>query len=149
MGITIGGVSHQRPGTNYDIWFDFLEGGPSDATYEVRGDDRIIPAKPGRLVRDRQPDKLSIVLVGWVEGQGATDTLRRQDYFDLMAELLTVWDGAIAPVTITVSSPTEGVPSTMSIDARFVRKSGPAKVGEHFRRFTIYFESVDSPPVWS
>lgn len=147
--LTLGGVELQRVGA-YEVWFEFLEGGPSDSIYHVRGDDTVIPAKPGQLVRNRVPDVLPIVLVGWVEGQGATHTAKREDYVDLMAELLAVFDPALDPMVLKAWGPVEGLGSavTATINARFLRRTGPAKVGEFHRRQTIYLESVDDPPVW-
>lgn len=148
--LTHAGVELQRPANNYNVWFDFSVGGPADAVYVVRGEDAVIVGKPGRFVTTRKPDHLVIILAGWVEGQGATHTAKREDYLDLMAELSAVWDPALDPSPLIVSAPVEGLGTgmTATLNARFLRRTGPPKVGEFFARMTIYLECVDDPPMW-
>jgi hypothetical protein len=146
--LTFGGVELQRPEDNYEVYFEFSDGGPSDYTYEVRGDDTVIPGKDGQMVRDRKADHLGIVLVGWVEGQGSTHTAKREDYVALMSVLGAVLDPVLDPQELIAYPPVDGVPDPRMLLARFLRKTGPTKTGEYFRRMTLYFECIDDPPVW-
>ena len=145
-----GSVELQRPEQNWSVYFEFVDGGPSDAVFTVMGEDAIIVGKAGRFVTSRRADVQPITLVGWVEGQGATHAAKREDYFALMDELAAVWSPDLEPSLLEVYAPVDGVPEGLvaSLNARFLRRTGPTKDGEFFRRMTVYLECVDDPPVW-
>lgn len=144
------GVELQRISTGHDVWFEFVDGGPSDAVFTVEGMDHVIVGKSGRFVGSRRADVLPIILVGWVEGQGTTHAEKREDYFALMDELSAVWSPDLDPSPLVAYSPVDGVPDGLqaTLNARFLRRTGPTKEGEFFRKMTVYLECVDDPPVW-
>jgi hypothetical protein len=85
------------------VFLQLIEGGP-DWTPEVRGEDRIVPYRSGRVYAPRRNDRLPILLKGWVAGSGANEATRKSDTAAARAALRTLFDPTAGLGTLTVTT---------------------------------------------
>jgi len=73
-----------------------------DDTWEVRGEDTVIPSAHGRTARDRKRDYLIIEVNGFVTGQGASPALQLADVRSRIQTLRGVFDPTQSPGDLVV-----------------------------------------------
>lgn len=97
------------------VTFDSVDLQPSDRTFfleitqglneppEVRGVDVVVPGLDGQVPRPRRRDRLTIVLTGWIQGQGADQDARRSDFRATAETIRGLFHPAGDPATIQVT----------------------------------------------
>jgi hypothetical protein len=85
------------------IFLQIVEGGP-DTPPEVRGEDRTVPYRSGKVYSPRRYDRLPILLKGWVAGQGSDEDTRKADTATARAELRTLFDTTAGLGTLNVTT---------------------------------------------
>lgn len=111
---------------------------------EVRGQDLIVPAYSGQIVRNRLGHRKGIGLRGWIRGVGATDEDDdRADFATNRATFNTLFDTTLEPGAL-VASLEDG--SSKTIDARTLNVIPDVQVPT-LVYVDIELESVD--PDWT
>jgi hypothetical protein len=126
------GTSLQRDGTLVMQVTRGLLGAPT-----VRGDDTIIPHLLGRTPRSRQADRLPIELAGWILAEDP------EEFWPLVAEMNTLFDGVALPRVLSANVPGVG---ECTINARPVGVTITPVVESHAAQIDVLLESVD--PYW-
>jgi hypothetical protein len=114
-GLTFAGTSLMRD----DGVFLMLKKGAGEIP-SVRGVDTIVPGLTGRVFRNRVADRLVLELEGYVQGQEDPDDhdpTEPEAYYDLVDELVELFDPAADPAALSGTWP-DG--SIRSIDCRVV-----------------------------
>lgn len=145
MGLTYRGTDVQTANIFLDLYSGFFE------PPLVRGEDDVIPGRPGRDVMAREKDIRRLRLEGWVTGTGATQAARSQSWYAATEALMALLDYTLAPGALVVSSPYLGLPAgSKSIDVRAVGMvGGPVLSCMSAQRWSIDLECVSNPPDWS
>lgn len=73
------------------------------ATWEVRGQDTVIPSAPGQVPRNRVRDRLVIEVAGPVCGVGDSEQEQRADLEAALGELNLLFDPTGGPRTLSVA----------------------------------------------
>jgi len=124
----------------------WLESG-LDGGLDVRGVDKVIPRRAGRLARDRVADLRTPVIKGWVRGVGADDDERGEDFRDAMNDLLGALFLPTRAFADLVVGPLEDGVRTATIAARPL----PGPIVEYkpvpAATVTVRFEAVS--PFWT
>lgn len=94
------------------VHFDVVSGLNDGLT--VRGEDTTIPAMDGRVARNRKKDTRTVVLAGFLQGIGTSESERLSDYQTLRDEMEETFD----LLTVGTLSGTAADGTTRSIDAR-------------------------------
>ncbi len=134
------------------IYFEVAQGGLDDAP-AVRGDNVVIPGKPGQTHMTKVEDHLLVTLHGYVEGQGATAAEQRVDYRALMDSIKAVFDPTAEPFDLVATGGepyyNEGLDTgeTATITVEFLRFTGPPGNGVA-REFDIECRCISDPPAW-
>jgi len=103
----------------------------------VRGRDTVIPQAAGQTPRSRQADRLPIELAGWILAEDP------EEYWELVAELNTLFDGVALPRVLSCTVPSIGA---ATIDARPLSIEITPMVESHAARVDVLLESSD--PYW-
>ena len=140
MTLLIGALNIQSVSNGY--FGEIIEGGPSDAIADVRGQRVLIPGRAGLYTPSDnfEDDHLTIRIHMWVGGDGADHEARAASYATRFAALKTACDVANRQDVVLTSG-------SYTISAGFVRLVGPPAVVEQAREFEIEFEATD-PPEW-
>lgn len=110
---------------------------------EVRGQDLIVPAREGQIVRNRVGHRLPIELRGWIRGVGASDEDDdRTDFATNRTAFRALFNPRLDPGAL-VATLEDG--STQTIDARTLNVITDPVVPT-FERVSVELESVD--PDW-
>ena len=108
----------------------------------VRGVDIVVPARAGRIVRNRVGDYLSIELLGIVGGSGADEAAQRSDFADRRAAMRALFDPTLAPGALVATLENA---TTATIAARSLNIVWD-QVVPTLARVSVEMESVD--PDW-
>lgn len=129
------------------IWLDLHN--PFEPA-EVRGDDLVIPQKPGQAVMTRVKHRRVIELRGFVRGVGDDEASRTVAFREASEALMAVIDFTLAPGTLTAFAPYLGLPtgSESSIDARAADAVPGEIVQQSYQKWSIRLVSVSNPPEW-
>lgn len=131
-------------------WFEISAGG-LDSFPVVRGENVVLPSKPGHTYMPKVEDHTLVTLHGMVFGGGATPAT---DYLDKMAALRTAFDPTSGTFDIVVHPDAAGVGGklatgeTATITVEFLRFTGPPAVGDQVRTFDIECIAIGDPPTW-
>lgn len=82
---------------------------------EVRGTDTTVPARSGRIARNRIGDRRVIELEGYVSGLGSTEAAQREHFLDLADTIGSLFDPTAMPATLAAAMQDGG---TRTIKAR-------------------------------
>ena len=86
----------------------------------VRGRDTVIPQAAGQTPRSRQADRLPIELAGWILAEDP------EEYWELVAELNTLFDGVMAAPIGHLAAFSHEHPAR-ALPAMEIRTATPAK----------------------
>jgi len=131
-------------------WFEITVGG-LDSFPVVRGDNVVLPSKPGQTYMTKVEDHTPVTLHGTVYGTGAAPG---ESYYDKMAALKTAFDPTVGTFDIVVHPDATGVGGklgtgeTATITVEFLRFTGPPAVGDQVRTFDIECIAIGDPPTW-
>lgn len=143
MSTLIGGLNVQSITNGY--WFVLVEGAPSEAVPEVRGERVLIPGRVGLYTpaANFEDEHLTIRYHGLVTGTGANHAAVVASFDTRMAALMSACDVADRE-DITL------IEGSFSAQAGFLRFVGPsaAVLGGEAREFEIEFVATD-PPAWT
>lgn len=113
-----------------------------DDSWEVRGEDDIVPSLSGRIPRNRVRDRLPILLEGTLLGVGETDAEQRSDIRASWEEVRTLFVNTRDPAELSVELE-DG--STATILARPLNVvPGPVDLAV-VRKVSIQLEAVCDP----
>ena len=130
------------------IVLDIVEGFDDEA--EVRGNDVLIPTRPGLYPRNRVKNRRIVRLEGFVKGIGGTAEDREESYRGLVDELHAIFDPTLAPAPLTVTAPYLIPSGTTSLDdVRYVNAVWGPFITRHFRKLSVEMVSIANPPDWS
>lgn len=126
-----------------DIWNRFEPA-------EVRGDDLVIPQKPGMTPMTLVKHRRVIELRGHVRGIGEDRAERQEAWRAATEALMAVMDYSLAPGTLEIVAPYQGLASgSESIEARaFDAIPGPVLNRESFQRWTFRLRAIADEPEW-
>lgn len=97
-------------GINLDLWTGYFE------PPEVRGEDRVIPGKPGLWLGNRVENDRELTLNGWVRGKGSDEEERTADWHDKTVALMAVLDRTLGPGELVIPAAYLGVPNDKVIE---------------------------------
>lgn len=131
------------------IWMDLVEGYSEPA--EVRGEDLVIPQKPGQTHMTRVKHRRMIELRGFVRGVGGTAAERAESWRTATDALMAVMDFSLSPGALVLSAPYLGIPSgTKTIQAKCVDAiPGPINNRHSYQRWTFRLVAIGNPPEWT
>lgn len=130
------------------IFFDIVEGYSEPA--EVRGEDLVIPLKPGMTHMTRVKHRRMIELRGFVRGIGSTRAERTENWRTATDALMAVMDFTLSPGTLTIADPYLGLASDKSIQAKCVDAiPGPVQNRQSYQRWTFRLVAIGNPPEWA
>lgn len=132
------------------IWLDLASGLAEPP--EVRGDDVLIPGKPGRTWMPKVADRRLIELRGHVHGMGVTLSDRQEAWREATDALMAVLDFTAAAGALEVDGPYLGIPAgvTYSIQAVAVNTVGGDVQGTMtFQLWSVRLEALGDPPEWT
>jgi hypothetical protein len=146
--IYFGAVDLQPSTLKYRFWL--MAPPTTHPAPEVRGEDIVVPSASGRTVGTRVADRLLIPLRGWVGGQGGSGDGDRADFLSSWDTLGAVFDPTVAPASLVVYGPLEGVASgkKRTITARFLSALPIGGIPGVVMEYDVQMEAVGSPPVW-
>lgn len=99
IGLTFNGTDLQA--SDFGIFLEITRG--LNESPGVRGVDLVVPARAGRIVRNRKADALSIELRGWVMGAGATEALQRIDFRTNAKAVRALFDPKAEPAALVAT----------------------------------------------
>ncbi|HEY6568549.1 MAG TPA: hypothetical protein VI341_13620 [Actinomycetota bacterium] len=103
-GLVYGGVDLQDLSAGHlRIFFEIRAGRPFD-TPEVRGDDRTVPYREGQYYGPKRFDRLPILLVGFVAGEGSDEASQRSDTAAARWEMRTLFDPTAGEQVMTCTT---------------------------------------------
>ena len=145
MGLSIRGVDVQTQKIWLDVASGFYDG------MEVRGQDVLIPGRPGLYPTAREANRRLIRLEGYVVGQGSTEAERTADWYQSTLDLMAAVDIELMPGNVVITTPYLGLPSgSATIAARTVNLiSGPPQSCMSYQTWSIELEAVGNPPDWT
>lgn len=123
-------------------WVLWITRGLNDAP-TVRGTDVTVPAKAGRLVRNRVADVLVIEMQGYVLAHGATVADTVANYRASVEALRALFDPTLTPGELELTLEDGG---TGLINARTLDLNMTERVPSHVAEVRVQLESVD--PTW-
>lgn len=130
------------------IWLDIHNPfGPA----EVRGEDFLIPQKPGLAEMSWVKHRRIIELRGFVRGVGDTPTERQQSFRSASEALEAVLDMSLTSGTLRALSPYLGLPlaSEAVIQARTVDAvPGSIEAQQSYQKWSIKLLCIANPPEW-
>jgi hypothetical protein len=85
--LAFGATDLQR--ADLTVHFEITKG--LDETPATRGEDTVVPHLPGQISRSYEEDVLDIELYGFVQGDGATEALRRASFRSLAEEIKSLF----------------------------------------------------------
>jgi hypothetical protein len=131
------------------IWFDLVEGYSEPA--EVRGDDLVIPQKPGMTEMSKVKHRRVIELRGHVRGVGGTAVERAESWRAATDALMATMSLSAASGALVIGTPYLGLPSgSKTIQARCIDAiPGPILNRHSFQRWTFRLVAIGNPPEWS
>lgn len=131
------------------IWLDLVEGYSEPA--EVRGEDLVIPQKPGMTEMTKVKHRRVIELRGHVRGVGATIAERAESWRAATDTLMATMSLSAASGALVIGTPYLGLPSgTKTIQARCIDAiPGPILNRQSFQRWTFRLVAIGNPPEWS
>lgn len=131
------------------VWFDIVEGYSEPA--EVRGEDLVIPLKPGMTRMTRVKHRRVIELRGFIRGIGATQQERAENWRTATDAVLATMDFTLSPGALVASADYLGLPSgSKTIQASAVDAiPGPIHNNMGFQRWTFRLVAIGNPPEWS
>lgn len=145
-GLTFGAVDLQDLTAGHlRIFFQLVSGGP-DWTPETRGDSRVIPYRDGRLYSPRRPDRLPIMLDGWVAGEGATEALQRADTATARQEMYALFKSWDPPKVLTCTTE-DGTAWTINAYAEALVWDANPAVPTHWGASVRLI--AEDPPYWT
>lgn len=111
---------------------------------EVRGVDVVVPASAGQIPRTRKPDRLTIVLTGYVQGIGADQDASRIAFRTVVDNVRGLFDTAADPADI-VATMEDG--STRTNTARTMNVIWNEVIKSEFA--TVSVELLSVVPDWT
>lgn len=145
-GLTYRGVSLWR--ADGSVRLRIVEGRWFDPP-QIRGTNRVIPARPGQRRRNRVIEYMPIVMDGHIEGQGATLAAKRANYLALRAELAPLWDATLVAAGQLVETQLDVAGTEKVALADFVSAMWDREVlGFFVRARSIELHAV-TPPFWA
>ena len=149
-GLTFRSVDLQNADDPSDatIWLDLWN--PFEPA-ETRGEDLVIPEKPGQTPMTHLKHRLVLELRGVVKGVGGTAAERSESFYTASEALRAVMEADLAPGTLSWVSPYLGLPSgSQSLSARCVDAIGGEITNRmSLQRWTFRLVCVDDPPEWT
>lgn len=138
------------------LTFDAIDLQPTDQTFfleitqgineppEVRGVDVIVPGSAGEIPRARKSDRLTIVLTGWVQGQGVDQDTARADFRATVDNLRSLFDTEADPADLVATMEDA---STRTNTARTMNVIWTEIIKSEFA--TVSIEMVSVVPDWT
>lgn len=127
------------------IFLQLVEGGP-DASPEMRGEDRVIPYRRGRIHGPKRADRLPIMLKGWVAGEGADEATQRADTALARQELKALFDPELGEGELKVATEDGTVWTANAESEVFLPESDPDI--PTFWGVSVRLMAID-PPEWT
>ena len=129
------------------IWLDLVN--PFEPA-EVRGEDQVIPQKPGMVSWDKYKHRRILDLRGIVKGIGEDREERAESFWTASEALRDIMDGDLAPGTLEWVAPYLGLPAgSQEILARAIDAvPGPVLNRMSFQRWSFRLVAVSDPPEW-
>lgn len=137
IGLTFDGTDIQQ--NPFGIFLEIKRGmyeGP-----EVRGTDTVVPARTGRIARNRVADRWIIELEGYVSGIGADEEAQREHFLDLADTIGALFDPTAMPATLSAAMQDGG---TRTIEARTLPTVLWDQVVPSLARVNIQLEAVEA-----
>ena len=129
------------------IWMDLIN--PFEPA-EVRGEDLVIPQKPGMTHMGRHKHRRILELRGWVRGNGSEAEERQQDFYTASEALRAVLDFDLAPGTLEWLAPYLGLPAgSQAIEAKAVDAVPGPIIQQAFQRWSVRLLAIGDPPEWA
>jgi hypothetical protein len=107
---------------------------------EVRGEDTVVPARTGRIARNRMADRWVIELEGYVSGLGSTEDAQREHFLDLADIIGALFDPTAMPATLQAEMQDGG---TRTIEARTLPTVLWNQVVPSMAKVNIQLEAVE------
>lgn len=149
--LTYRGTDLQNGGDPWSstIYFDLVEGYSEPA--EVRGEDLIIPQKPGMTEMSKVKHRRLIELRGHIRGVGADMVERAESWRAATDTVMALMSLSAASGALVIGTPYLGLPSgSKTIQARCVDAiPGPILNRQSFQRWTFRLVAIGNPPEWS
>lgn len=136
IGLTFDGTDIQQ--NPLGIFLEIVRGlneGPS-----VRGTDTVVPARPGRIARNREADVWRIELRGYISGIDTDEEGQRADFRTLVNIIKTLFDPTSMPAPL-VATLEDG--SEATIQARALPSPVWDQVVPSMARLSIELEAVE------
>lgn len=131
------------------IWLDLVAGYAERPA--VRGEDVVIPSRPGRVWMPKVPDRRIIELRGYVYGRGPTAADRREDWRERTDALMAVMDPELTAGTLTVAAPYLGLAAgARTIEAVVLSAlGGDVESTMQFQRWSVQLEAFGESLEWA
>ena len=145
-GLYFSGTSLQTP----TLYFDLVSGFWEPA--EVSGKPVLIPGRPGfytPTVNPYEKRRRIVQLEGWTMGAGSTTEEKRVSWAEANFTLAALLDRTLGADDLVAKSGYMGLTDDWTLLARVLNVvTGPPKMLATRQRWSIQFESTDSPPEW-
>lgn len=145
-----GSLELQDPDNGFD--FVFVRGGLDDLP-AVRGENVVLPSKPGQTWMPKVEDSMLVTLSGVVSGTPGAGA--RESYLSRMTTLRAIFNPSAEPFPIVVYPDAEGVGGrlaageTATILVEFLRFTGLPAMADRWRELEIECRCISDPPTWT